>query len=171
MADTKRLALLKNLTAHLETEVSVANGYHHDIAGRVYRGRTTFSESDPVPCLSILEALNPDRDALEAGRDKVLQRERWTLLIQGWAPEDRVNPTDPAHILMGDVKRALAKLSALDGMGDPAHANHLFGGLAVGLSIEPGTVRPPDEVSALAYFWVRIVVEMVESLTDPFDLS
>lgn len=171
MADTKRLALLKNLSTHLQTEVSVANGYHHDLAGLVFRGRSNFSESDPLPCVNIVEALNPDRDPNTAGSAKLVNQEKWVLLIQGWAPEDRQNPTDPAHVLMGDVKKALAKLAAINAQGDPAHPNHLFGGLAVALYIEPGTVRAPDEVSALAYFYVRIVVTMVEDLNDPFDLT
>jgi hypothetical protein len=31
-----------------------------------------------------------------------------------------------------------------------------------------GTVRPPDEVSAKAYFWLLIVLEIVEDVTDPY---
>lgn len=170
MADTKRLALLKNLTAHLETEVSVANGYLHDLAGVVFRGRSNFGADDPLPCVNIIESLNPDRDMREAG-DKMTQADRWVLLVQGWGADDRINPTDPAHLLMGDVKKALARLAALDRQGDPVHPNYLFGGLAAGLQIEPGTVRAPDEVSGLAYFYVRITVDLAEDLADPFDLS
>ena len=170
MADTKRLALLKNLTAYLETEVAVANGYLHDLAGVVFRGRSNFGSDDPLPCVNIIESLNPDRDTREVG-DNTTQTEKWVLLVQGWGVDDRINPTDPAHLLMGDVKKALARLSALDRQGDPVHPNHLFAGLAAGLRVEPGTVRAPDEVSALAYFYVRITVEMVEDLADPFDLS
>jgi hypothetical protein len=177
MADTKRLLMLKALTTHLETEVSIANGYNNDLAGKVFRGRMYYSEKMPLPSVSILDALNPDRFPRKAGeQDKAAsasQHEGYVLLVQGWVEDDELNPTDPAHVLMGDVKKALAKINK---GGHPLrpldqHAAYLLGGLVTRIDIEPGTVRPPDELSAKAFFWLRVAVGFAEDLNDPFSTT
>lgn len=177
MADSKRLAALKALTNHIETEITVTNGYQHTLTGAVYRGRSTFDDDDPLPCVSVLENLNPDRFPREAGGDDnvraPVQLDQWILLVQGWVVDDKKNPADPAHLLLADVKKALAKLKRgghpLTGEGQ--HANYLLGGLIVGITVEPGIVRPPDQTSAKAYFWMRVILKFVEDINDPYDLS
>ena len=67
MADSKRLTILKALTNHLAADVSIANGYNVDLAGAVWRGRASFSVDEPVPRVTIIEALNPDREMKPAG--------------------------------------------------------------------------------------------------------
>ena len=47
--------------------------------------------------------------------------------------------------------------------------SYLLGGLINGLDIEPGTVRPPDQNSAKAYFWMRVILKFTENVRDPFD--
>lgn len=166
MADTKRLTILKALTNLLAEDVATANGYDFDLAGRVWRGRVNFSASELAsgPQVSIIEALNPDRDMKEAGWQPT-NKDGWILLLQGIAPDDRDNPTDPAHQLMGAVKKALA------GIAVPNHPRYMLGGLVAGFSMEPGTVRPPDEASAMAYFYLRVRLTVVEHLPDPFRLN
>jgi len=166
MADTKRLAILKALSTHLMTEVSVANGYQHDLAGLVYRGRTTFGDRDPLPRVMIVEALNPDREMDPAGRDRAVQKDGWILLLLGHAQDDRDNPTDPAHLLLGDLKKALARIATPRGTDA-----FMLGGLVAGIDIEPGTVRPPDELSGLAYCYLRVRLTVVEHLFDPYRLD
>jgi hypothetical protein len=155
MADTKRLQILKALTTLLETTPGVA---------LVSRGRTTFGERDPLPRVTIVEALNPDREMQPAG-DRPQQKDGWVLLLLGHAPDDRDNPTDPAHNLMGEVKKVLARIADRTSGGD-----FMLGGRIVGVDIEPGTVRPPDELSMLAYFYLRVRLTVVERLFDPFSL-
>lgn len=175
--DSKRLTIAKAISAHLETEVAIANDYQHDLAGRVFRGRSFIAADESLPMVNILEALNPDRYPARAGGDDRVQapeqHEGWVLLVQGWAKDDKVNPTDPAHLLMADVKKALAKILTgphpMTGLG--GHAAFNLGGLITGMEIEPGTVRPPEEVSGLAYFYVRVIVKFVEKVSDPYDLS
>lgn len=172
MADSKRLAAIKALTAHLESEVTVVNGYLHTLTGAVFRGRAKFDDTDPLPSVSILESPNPDRFPNRAGEQSGngKQRDNWTLLIQGWVKDDKQNPTDPAYELMADVKKALAKVIATDPVsGNPVHANYRLGGLILELEYESGTVRPPDEQSTKAYFWMRVIVKFVENINDPFD--
>lgn len=163
MADTKRLRILKAVSAHLADEVSVANGYDHDLGGSVWRGRTTFSDRDTLPRVTIIEALNPDREMVPAGTNSTTQKDGWVLLLLGHAQDDRDNPTDPAHALMGDVKKALGKIATRT-----SGATYMLGDLIAGIDIEPGTVRPPDELSALAYFYLRVRLTVVERLFDPY---
>lgn len=166
MADSKRLQILKALTAHLET-VTVANGYQHTLTGKVLRGVLRVTEDDyPIPVVSILESFNADRGPNTVGGD--YQREQvddWILLVQGWVADDPDNPTDPAHNLMADVKKCLAKIANED---DPTY---MLGLKIAGIGIEPGVVRPPDETSAKAYFWMRIVLKVTEKLADPYSLD
>jgi hypothetical protein len=161
MPDPFRLKVLKALTAALE-EISVAGGYQTDLAGRVYRGRIIFGERDPIPMVSILEVPLP-LDQLVSPRDSKDLAGGWDLMIQGFVEDDFRNPTDPAHVLMADVKRRLAqeKRRVNDGTA--------FGMREISnIRIGPGVVRPPDEVSAKAYFWLSLVIDMVEDLADPF---
>jgi len=181
MNESKRLRVLKLLTRWLEQEITGLNGYRHDLADSVFRGRLLFTENDPLPCLSILEALNPDRDPLRAGNnDNIASNktsERWVLLLQGWSKDDIRNPTDSAYELMADVKKAVAKLfddktndAGLEidmGGGDLVRAFYL-GGLVNGAEIEPGTVRPPEQNTEKAFFWMRVILKFTERVQDPY---
>lgn len=155
MADTKRLLILKALTTLLETTPGVQ---------LVSRGRTTFGDRDPLPRITIVEALNPDREMAPAS-DRPQQKDGWVLLLLGHAQDDRDHPTDPAHNLMGEVKKVLSRIADRQSGSD-----YMLGGLVVGVDIEPGTVRPPDELSALAYCYLRVRLTVVERLFDPFSI-
>lgn len=177
MNDPKRLLLLKALTDFLQGEVSEANGYQHNLKDAVFRGRFFFSKDDPVPMVSILENPDPDRYPPQAGRNgtqATQAHEGWTLLIQGWAKDDKENPSDPSYRLMADVQKALARLS--DG-GDPANLrpapkHYLLGGLVTYVRPEPGVVRPPiEQQSELMCFWMRCEFGFVEDPEDPYRLD
>jgi hypothetical protein len=160
---SKRLDTLKALCDHL-AGITPANGYAHDLTDRVWRGRSSFGAETPIPCLNLLEPLNPDREprATDGGR---VQKEQWVLLLQGWAVDDDANPTDPAHLLMADVKKRLAVL--MDDGYPAGNPMYMLGGKIADLAVEPGTVRPPDENSARAFFYIRIVLSYAEDLSDP----
>jgi len=164
MTDSKRLTVLKVISDHLLDTIKVSNGYKHDLQA-VSRGRLFLGETDPLPGVSILEDLDPDRDPKTAGIERTKHYEMWTLLMQGFVADDFDNPCDPAYELMADVKKALAL--ALD---EDAGSLYLFGGLINGMSIEPGTVRPPSEVSSRAFFWMRVILKFVEHVDDPYRL-
>lgn len=166
MADSKRLQILKALTAHLET-IRVANGYQHNLNGRVYRGRAVFGSETPLPCVTLMESLNPDRNPLDAG-DGLVQRDLWVLLVQGWTDSgDEDHPIDEAHNLMADVKKCLGQIMN-DGPPHKPNLSYMLGGIIDGFRMEPGTVRPPDENSARAYFYLRVVIDVAEKLEDPY---
>lgn len=173
--DSKRLRTMKAISDFLMREVAVANGYQHDLAGAVFRGRLFFGEGDPLPSASILDNPDPDRfpkatgwqDQAEAG----VALEQWTILVQGWVKDDKQNPTDPAFNLMADVRKALARvLQEPDPRyGHPENPDYHFGDLIEGMTMEPGVVRPPQEgVSAKAFFWFRVHLKFVENQDDPY---
>jgi hypothetical protein len=172
--DSKRLRALKALTTHLETEVSIVNGYQHDLAGAVFRGRLLFGPQQTLPSVAILDNPDPDRFPRMTGGKEYESDTRlnqWVLLVQGWADDDKIHPTDPAHNLLADVVKALAKIS--QGMHPttfaPGHPNYMLGDLISGMTMEPGVVRPPQEgVSDKAFFWMRIMLQFVEDTNDPY---
>jgi len=161
--DPKRLLVLKALTAQVAS-VSVASGYQHDLAGKVWRGRSTFSDSEPLPAVSILEALPGDAPAVTSRANSAVQLERWVLLVQGWAVDDLLNPTDPAHRLMADVKKALGQVA------QPASTAYLLGGLIQRIEVDPGVVRPSDAVSSRAYFFLRVTLDITERVFAPYSV-
>jgi hypothetical protein len=170
MADSKRLHILKLMTAFLE-QITVANGYEHDLTARVSRGLNFVSAETPLPWVNIIENLNPDRDPLEVG-ESLQQQDDWILLVQGWVETDEEDlyPTDKAHALMADVKR---RLSRIIDPGSPQERNPEFmlGDVIEGFVCEPGVVRPADETSSTAFFYLRVVVKLVEHLDDPSRLD
>lgn len=163
MSDPFRLRILKNLTAALET-ITVANGYTHELAGKVFRGRTAFGESDPIPMVVILEGIEQEQPRFSsqpAGSDAA--KEPWELLLQGFVEDDPLNPTDPAHVLMAEVKKRLAQERTTDN-----GRNILgMGGKVMRMNIGNGVVRPPDDISNKAYFWLRVSLMIVEDMGNP----
>jgi hypothetical protein len=168
VADPKRLRVKKELSAWLEG-ITPANGFQHDLTGKVFRGRDRFGEADPLPALAILEPLNPDRDINEAGTGRVVN-EQMVLLIQGWVamdPDDP-NPTDAADLLLADAKQRVGQLIGNDLPPHQMQAHHNLYGLVNEVLVEPGTVRPPDQFSALAYCYFRVAFGFAEKIDDPY---
>lgn len=163
-----RLVILRSLTAALERAV-----YQYDEAvapqpmtGKVFRGRVIFGESDPLPMLSILEAPIPP-EQVPSPRPSGSSTGAWDLLLQGFVDDDYDNPTDPAHYLMAVAKAELAvereKNEDFNILGLGQHVTDISWGA--------GTVRPPDEISAKAYFWLPMSLTVVEDLTKPFEVN
>lgn len=163
-----RLRVLKSLTALLET-ITVANGYKNDLAGKVFRGRTLFGDDDPIPMVSILEVpIAPDTFFVQV--DSGVNYGSWDLVIQGWAKDDKVNPTDPAQILQADVTSCLAKHKEQFGTDRRGDCKLLgMGDIVTDMRIGIGVVRPPDEhVSAYAYFWLPLRLTVAEDMDMPY---
>ena len=160
-----RLQVQRAVSAALE-EITPANGYKHDLSMSIFRGRNIFGESDPLPMVSILEApIQPDVSQIPDGGQT--QAATWELVIQGFVDDDPFNPTDPAHRLLADVKQRLAKelTNYVPGKG---YNTFGMGGKLGKLEIGPGVVRPPDEISAKAYFWLTIRLGLVEDMASPY---
>lgn len=156
-----RLRVLRAMTTALQ-EITPENGYSHDVSKAVFRGRAAFGETDPLPMISILEVPVP-LEQLRVPADAKEAAGPWDLIIQGFLPDDRENPTDPAHILMADVKKRLVQEKMKINEGEA------FGMKEVtSIVIGQGIVRPPDDVSAKAYFWLGVAVGVVEDLLNPY---
>lgn len=162
-----RLEIQKRLTARLQT-ITVANGYQVDIGDNVFRGRGVFGNETPLPCLSILEVPIP-LDQLPPPSDAPVSSGGWELVIQGWVKDDKENPTDPAHVLLADVKRCLSSEMKKVNWNKPEDGILGLGRSVTKLYIGAGVVRPPEEVSAKAYFWLTITLDLAEDLEHPYD--
>lgn len=167
MADTKRLLLLKAICNYLLTEVTTANGYNYTLQS-VRRGKKNFGKELKLPAIAVLENFNPDRLPDSVGGSDIGAKHKYeqVYLLNGWVDDSTPAPGDEegdaAHRLMGDVKKAFGKLKV------PRQQYGFFDGLANTLVLEPGVVRPPDEQSEKAYFWMRIRLEIVEKVGDPY---
>lgn len=163
MIDPFKLKVLKALTTVLEG-ITLANGYQHDLATSVFRGRLVFTQEDNLPIISINEPPKSPED-VESPTGSAAKQTRHSLLIQGFAEDDIKNPSDPAYFLMADVQKCLAQeLTREDGY------DILGLGMRVqALHIGQGVVRSPDAVvSDTAFFWLPITLEYAEDLKNPF---
>lgn len=163
MTDPFRLQVQKALSDILE-EINPTDNYWHDLTPtievpqRVFRGRVIFGEEDPIPMVSILEVPVPI-DPINEPSTSPVGATQWELILQGWVKDDKQNPTDPAHFLLADVKRRLAIEKSRD------RGNNILGlgGRVDDLRMGSGVVRPPDDISAKAYFWLNVTLGLVEN--------
>lgn len=162
-----RLEALKRMTDVLK-EITILNGYATDLNEQVYRGRGVYGNETPLPALSILEAPIP-LDQLPSAKDNQSLAGQWELVVQGWVVDDRANPTDPAHVLLADVKKRLALERKKVDWDDPADGIFGLGRSVTALYIGAGVVRPPEEISAKAYFWLTITLDMAEDMAEPYE--
>lgn len=161
-----RLRVLEALSAAMR-EITLHNGYAHDLSEGVYRGRLYFDASTPLPALSILENADPD-DPLAAPTGSPIVAGTYQLILQGWVEDDKINPTDPAHFLAADVIKKLAELKL---MADEPNRVFGFGTKAPtveALAFGSPIVRPPDDISSKAYFWINVGLDLIEKHDDPY---
>ena len=178
-----RLRLATAVTDAIKT-VTPANGYQHDLSDfdrdsnnvlvpRVYRGRLWFGDSDPIPMVSVLEGVNPADEVFAPVVDMTTGGYNWHLMIQGFVNDDPQNPTDPAYYLERDVRRAL--MAEKRRLKPGRHTTDPFGVSTWGLpncavlnmTLGVPVIRPADDVSAKAYFWTSLTLEIVEDLEAP----
>ena len=168
--DPLRLRILKKLSEVI-AEVNPDNDpiYTQDLKNSVFRGRVIFGENDPLPMVSILEVPLPI-DQVVAPTGSPASSGAWELIIQGFSCDDHENPTDPAHHLMAQVKRRLVQeRKKAQCIMSPEKGIFGMGNHVTDLQISPGVVRPPDELSAKAYFWLAITLKLVEDLDNPYE--
>lgn len=164
-----RLDVLKALTAALE-DITPVNGFHHDFSQddgvpKVFRGRNVLGEDDPDWVLTILEPPIPLEAFINRSADNPYTHSNWELLIQGFVPDnlDEVHPTDPAHLVMEEVKKRLVqeKQRFLPGTRQPDILG--MAGHVVNITVGQGVVRPSDESSSRAFFWLLVTLQLVEN--------
>lgn len=174
-----KLDFMQKLTDHLQGmapawEILIENQLWpcpFDLSDSVFRGRLIFGEEVKPPFLSVMEAPR-QIDPNGGGSGGLVQDESWTLLIQGFAVEDRVHPSDPAYTLLAWLQKRLSMITEEnpDGQRGGLYPNvwklgHKTGEIRYQIPI----VRPgQDDVSASAYFYMPISVGIVTDLTKPF---
>jgi hypothetical protein len=82
--------------------ISIANGYATDIGLRVYRGRRRV-EDNHMPCITIVEGDDKIIDDGVQGNALLAQQYH----IEAHTACDPNNPNDAAHLMIGDMKKAL----------------------------------------------------------------
>lgn len=176
---SKKLLTLKRLTRHLEginpnntwtDENGVEHPFDMDLTAKVYRGRTVFGDEVEPPFIAILEAprqINPNG----GGDSGLKQDENWTLLIQGFAPDDPYHPSDPAYKLLAYVQSRMAMLTMekqSGGRGGLYPDVYRLGGVTGKITYQIPIVRPgKDDVSDTAYFYMPVSIETVTDLSRP----
>jgi hypothetical protein len=168
MSDSKRLQIQKKLTELLKT-ITIANGYSHDMANSVFRGRVLMDAEDMalMPIISVLEeAPKGIQDYPGTGNASAMS---WALYISGWVKPDPLNPTDACHALMGDVKRCLAAVRFVPKPHERGlYPDAMLGGLITKLVIDGGFCRPPDEKSyGASYFILPFTLTYIEDTENP----
>lgn len=166
-----RLKALKKLTECIQ-RVTPANGYTNDLSDAVFRGRLAYGDDEVIPMVSLIEPPLAI-ESLKAQADNISRNGDWDILVQGWVEDDRENPTDPAYLLAAEVTMELAVekqrkrgrtpdiLGLGAGFGDEPNG-------ITGMTIGAPVVRPPDETSARACFYILLTLQIAEDTSRPF---
>jgi hypothetical protein len=164
-----RLRIVQGLRDKLK-EITIANGYRFDMQDSVFINRAFFGDNDPLPMISILEPPIQPATIPPSYQGNVITYD-YNLIVQGFMKDERGKDTEAeqAYRLMSDVKRILA--CELKGQQSSLRARDIFG---VGsklsdVQIAAGSVRPPDEVSNKAYFWLNLTMKVSEDMINPFE--
>lgn len=167
MAESKRLAILHAITNHLEG-IDGIDPYEFSLKGKVFRGRSTFGQTDPIPLVSILEGKAADYGQFADERN-VVRHDSWLLMLQGWVTDDILNPTDPAYRLLADVELRLSDIIATNEHGRPKFPGiFMLGGLISSLTVAQPVVRPPEDgLSTKAFFYLPVLVGLKSDLSKP----
>lgn len=176
-----KLRAQRALTEALKT-ITPDNGFVFDLAdfdpgdgvtsARVFRGRPAFGDSDPLPMVSILEMPELPTDIADPPPGTRANEYWWWQIIQGWVEDDRENPTDPAYVLLADIRRRLiaeksrklagASYGELDILG-------LGNGFVQDIYVGSGVVRPPSDMSPNAWLSLRVGLRIVDDASKPYD--
>lgn len=175
VTDPLRLHVIKQM-CDVFREITPGNGYILDFSGaedtpanRVFRGRAVFGAKDPIPALSVLESPIP-LDQIPSPADASESSGPWELVIQGFFEDDKDHPCDRAYVGLADVKKRLAIEKKKVSQNKAENGIFGLGRVVIGMNIGQGVVRPPDEISAKAYFWLTLALDIAEDLEEPYEV-
>lgn len=162
-----KLRVLQGLTEVFKG-IRKDDGYAFDIGERVYRGRLNYGDEEKgATFISIIEPPQPQEQQPLPGPGGSELTGSWDLVIQGFTPEDRANPSDPAQYLLADMKRALGLHRRANMRGE---RNYLgMANTVLDIQVGTGVVRPPDDLSISAYCYLIVRLTIVEDTANPYD--
>lgn len=164
-----RLRLTKGL-CDLFTQITKDNGFYTDAGKAVYRGRLTFGANEPLPAIALLEPpLQPDPLVQPLG--SVVHKQQLDIYVQGFAVDDRNNPTDPAQLLLADIKKVIAlEWKRVQNVNFQQPGANLFGvprRRIQTIDADGGLVRPSDDISSKAYCYLLLRFTLAEDWLNP----
>lgn len=163
-----RLAVKEKLATVLS---GVEFTYRDEAAPRkvdgVYRGRLLFGSEVENQTIIIINEVPIPLETYDIPSGGKVSLSPWNLIIQGWTPEDGLNPTDPADYFLAAVKKAL------NAEEQKRHGRQAVGGildmkgLVDKIHLGAGVCRPADEFSDIAYFYLELTLFIVEDMANP----
>lgn len=157
MADSKRLQILKALTAHLEG----VTGY--DLTDKVWRGRNRPADESYTPYLILFEM--PPEEEARVGTS--MSKMPWLIGVQGYIDAENPHLTDPAHNFMAAVKERIGELLN-DGGASMPPPEFMLNGLVEDIEVDGGMVFAPDETTKACFFAMKLTLTIVENLENPY---
>lgn len=162
-----KLRVLMGLTDVLKGIGGPTEGYAYDIKDQVYRGILSYGdERKGQTFLSILEPPAPPDQQPMPGPGGTALTGWWDIVVQGFCPEDRENPSDPAQYLLADVKRAIGLHRRANQRGNRPYLG--MPNTVLDIQVGAGTVRPPDDLSISAYCYLLVRLQIAEDTADPY---
>ena len=166
-----RLKVLDKLTA-LISSIKPVNGFQHDLSieGRVVRGRLFIGDDEDVPMVAINEPPSVIEQMKSAPQNPTSGGD-WDILIQGWVANDARYPCDDAYVLAAEVRQVIA-LERFKPSGRPGSGHGPdflgFGPVISEMNVGATVVRPPDDTSSKACFYMILTLKITEDMTKPF---
>jgi hypothetical protein len=153
-----QVRVLEALQVKLES-ITKGDCYSYTLKGHVHIGRTLFDEQDPLPIVSILEVPLPaEQRAVPRGAAGVSGP--WEMFIQGWVTEPNRTAkfmTRQAYYLKNDIIQCLT--SERQKFNDLMNSAPILGIREItDIQVDRGVVRPDDERSSTALFWVPLTI-------------
>lgn len=164
MTKPVRLIILEAMTTALDG-ITSANGFETDLKpGSVTRGRVKFGTSDPLPAIAMFEPPVVDTVPVMAPAGGPHRKGQFTVIVQGFVKNGVPHELDPAYIFSAEVCMVLAtEAGRMKGRSPDPLGVGLIEKMVIGIPI----VRPSDDISATAYFWLTVTFDLVEDLTKP----
>jgi hypothetical protein len=155
-----RQKILEAVTALLE-DITVANGYDHNVTVMRGRGRLDDNDLKQLPVVTILEA--PKTEGLASPHRGPTRQCAWELFLTGFTAYESAHPTDNPHALLRDVKLALGRTRK------ESDANYLLGGQlkVVEITVGGGICRPPDDQHITSNIILPLTITFDENLEAP----
>lgn len=154
--------------AELLRGVTPANGYAYDLSQAVFMGKSKFGDGDPETMIAIMEPpISQDKTPNVVNFEVMTYT--FQLVVQGFTPDADVefDGCSEGYKLMAEVRRRIATAIKDSHVLGPRNIMGLGKRLA-SIKMDPGIVRPSDELSDRNYFWMILEFQISENAAQPY---